>query len=129
MLDTNLKNQLKAYFEKIDKPVALVASLDESEKSSEMLALLQEVAEQSNKITLSTDGQATNRYFTEFVGRQSAGGDALQGRLPGRAARLRGEACLLAWRDEAAALPGPAPGRHAAEPGLLQQLAVGHAVR
>jgi len=61
MLDTNLKNQLKAYFEKIDKPVALVASLDESEKSSEMLALLQEVAEQSNKITLSTDGQATNR--------------------------------------------------------------------
>mgnify|MGYP000355474793 FL=1 len=61
MLDTNLKNQLKAYFEKIDKPVALVASLDESEKSSEMLALLQEVAEQSNKITLSTDGQATKR--------------------------------------------------------------------
>lgn len=61
MLDTNLKNQLKAYFEKIEKPVALVASLDESEKSSEMLTLLQEVAEQSNKITLSTDGQATKR--------------------------------------------------------------------
>ena len=61
MLDTYLKNQLKAYFEKIEKPVALVASLDESEKSSEMLTLLQEVAEQSNKITLSTDGQATKR--------------------------------------------------------------------
>ena len=61
MLDTNIKNQLKAYFEKINKPVALVASLDSSDKSAELLALLQEVAEQSDKITLSTDGQAINR--------------------------------------------------------------------
>ena len=61
MLDTNIKNQLKAYFEKINKPVALVASLDSSDKSAELLALLQEVAEQSDKIVLSTDGQAINR--------------------------------------------------------------------
>jgi len=61
MLDINLKNQLKAYFEKIEKPVALVASLDDSEKSSELLTLLQEVAEQSDKIILATNGQATNR--------------------------------------------------------------------
>jgi NADH-dependent peroxiredoxin subunit F len=61
MLDTNIKNQLKAYFEKINKPVALVASLDSSDKSAELLALLQEVAEQSDKIILSTDGQAINR--------------------------------------------------------------------
>ncbi len=61
MLDANIKNQLKSYFEKIEKPVALVASLDDSEKSSELLTLLQEVAEQSNKITVSTDGQAINR--------------------------------------------------------------------
>lgn len=61
MLDINLKNQLKAYFEKIEKPVALLASLDDSEKSSELLTLLQEVAEQSDKIILATNGQATNR--------------------------------------------------------------------
>ena len=61
MLDANIKNQLKTYFEKIEKPVALVASLDDSEKSSELLTLLQEVAEQSDKITVSTDGQAINR--------------------------------------------------------------------
>ena len=61
MLDANIKNQLKAYFEKITKPVALVASLDNSDKSAELLALLQDVAEQSDKIILSTDGQAINR--------------------------------------------------------------------
>jgi alkyl hydroperoxide reductase subunit F len=61
MLDINIKNQLKAYFEKIEKPVALVASLDDTEKSSELLTLLQEVAEQSDKIIVSTDGQAINR--------------------------------------------------------------------
>ena len=61
MLEINIKNQIKAYFEKIDKPVALIASLDDSEKSSELLTLLQEVAEQSDKIIVSTDGQAINR--------------------------------------------------------------------
>mgnify|MGYP000170277197 CR=1 FL=1 len=61
MLDNNIKTQLKAYFEKIQAPVSLTASLDQSEKSSEMLTLLQEVAELSDKITVNTDGQAVNR--------------------------------------------------------------------
>ena len=58
MLDTNIKSQLKVYFEKIVSPIVLTASVDGSEKSAEMLELLNEVAEQSDKITVKTDGKA-----------------------------------------------------------------------
>lgn len=58
MLDTNIKSQLKVYFEKIVSPITLVATVDDSEKSTEMLELLNEVAEQSDKITVKTDGTA-----------------------------------------------------------------------
>ena len=61
MLDTNIKTQLTAYFEKIEKPVVLTASLDQSEKSSEIMTLLTEVAELSDKITVSQTGAAINR--------------------------------------------------------------------
>ena len=60
MLDSNIKTQLKAYFEKIVSPIALTATLDDSAKSAEMLELLNEVAEQSDKITVSIDGQSPN---------------------------------------------------------------------
>ncbi|WP_448207078.1 alkyl hydroperoxide reductase subunit F [Azospirillum sp. sgz302134] len=52
MLDDNVKGQLKAYFERITQPVELVASLDDGAKSQELLDLLQDVAAQSDKITL-----------------------------------------------------------------------------
>lgn len=58
MLDNNIKTQLKAYFEKIVQPIVLTASLDDSTVSNDMLTLLQEVAEQSDKITLQTNGSA-----------------------------------------------------------------------
>lgn len=61
MLDTNIKTQLTAYFEKIEKPVVLTASLDQSEKSSEIMTLLTEVAELSDKISVSQNGTAINR--------------------------------------------------------------------
>jgi len=60
MLDTNIKTQLKTYFEKIVSPIVLTALLDDSAKSVEMLELLNEVAEQSDKISVSTAGQSTN---------------------------------------------------------------------
>ena len=60
MLDTNIKTQLKAYFEKIVSPIVLTATLDDSAKSAEMLELLNEVAEQSDKLTVTTDGQSKN---------------------------------------------------------------------
>ena len=56
MLDSNIKTQLKAYFEKIVSPILLTASLDNSEQSAQMLELLNEVAEQSDKINVLTNG-------------------------------------------------------------------------
>ena len=56
MLDTNLKTQLKAYLEKVTQPFEIVASLDDGEKSRELLSLLQDIATLSDKITLKTDG-------------------------------------------------------------------------
>ena len=45
MLDANIKAQLKAYFEKIESPIVLEATLDDSTQSAQMLELLNEVAE------------------------------------------------------------------------------------
>jgi len=58
MLDANIKAQLKAYFEKIESPIVLEATLDDSTQSAQMLELLNEVAEQSTKITVKTSGRA-----------------------------------------------------------------------
>ena len=60
MLDDNIKSQLKAYFEKIVTPITLTASLDQSPAAAQMLELLNEVAEQSEKITIKTDGKVNN---------------------------------------------------------------------
>ncbi|WP_188260652.1 alkyl hydroperoxide reductase subunit F [Azospirillum tabaci] len=51
MLDSNVKGQLKAYFDKITQPIELAASLDDGAKSQEMQALLQDIASLSDKIT------------------------------------------------------------------------------
>jgi len=51
MLDTNLKEQLKAYLERITQPIELVASLDASDTAREMEELLQEIATLSALIT------------------------------------------------------------------------------
>lgn len=57
MLDANLKTQLKAYLEKVSHPIHINASLDDSAKSKDMLALLQDIAELSSQVTLAIDGQ------------------------------------------------------------------------
>lgn len=51
-LDSNIKTQLTAYLEKLVQPIEIIASVDSSAKSLEMLGLLQEIAAISNKITL-----------------------------------------------------------------------------
>ncbi len=43
MLDSNLKTQLEGYLARISQPVEIVASLDEGEKSREMLELLNDI--------------------------------------------------------------------------------------
>ena len=52
MLDADLKAQLKGYLQRLTQPIELVASLDDSKGSQEMLELLRDVAEQSDKVTL-----------------------------------------------------------------------------
>lgn len=56
MLDDNLKAQLSAYLERVTQPFELVASLNDSASSQELLQLLQTIAGLSDKITLRTDG-------------------------------------------------------------------------
>src|ERR1700676_2077686 len=43
MLDSNLKTQLKSYLERISQPVEIVASVDDTDKSREMLELLTDI--------------------------------------------------------------------------------------
>jgi alkyl hydroperoxide reductase subunit F len=52
MLDAAVKTQLQAYMEKILLPIEITASLDDGDRSREMLALLQDVAALSPKVTL-----------------------------------------------------------------------------
>ncbi len=52
MLDDNMKTQLKGYMERISQPVEIVASLDDSEKSVEMLALLNDLESVSPLVKL-----------------------------------------------------------------------------
>ena len=50
MLDGAIKNQLQAYLGKLNHDTEIVASLDHSEKSDEMRAMLQEIASLSTRI-------------------------------------------------------------------------------
>ena len=52
MLDAALKSQLKEYLTRLREPVELVASLDDGASSSEMAALLDDIASLSDKVTV-----------------------------------------------------------------------------
>ncbi len=56
MLDATLKAQLKAYLEKVTQPFEIVASLDDSDKSRELSALLHDIVGLTDKISLREDG-------------------------------------------------------------------------
>ncbi|GHD49580.1 alkyl hydroperoxide reductase subunit F [Marinobacter persicus] len=55
MLDANIKQQLKAYMEKLQQPIELVAAYDDSDKSQELKQLLEEIEPMSSKIGLRTE--------------------------------------------------------------------------
>jgi alkyl hydroperoxide reductase subunit F len=61
MLDTNLKTQLKAYLERLTRPVQLILTPDDSDKSCEMQTLLSEIAELSDKISIAEDADPALR--------------------------------------------------------------------
>ena len=61
MLDTAIKTQLSAYLEKLQQPIELVASFDDSAKAQEMRALLIDIAALSPKVSLRENGDAALR--------------------------------------------------------------------
>ena len=61
MLDANIKGQLKAYMEKLQHSIELVAAYDDSAKSQELKALLEELEPMSEKISLRTEDSADVR--------------------------------------------------------------------
>ena len=61
MLDANLKQQLKAYLERITQRVELVATLDDQPASAEMRTLLEDIEALSDKVSLRLDGQDARR--------------------------------------------------------------------
>ncbi|MEF8734690.1 MAG: alkyl hydroperoxide reductase subunit F [Candidatus Accumulibacter meliphilus] len=61
MLDANIKTQLAAYLQKLQRPIELVASLNSDESAREMLALLQEIAALSEQVSLREDGNAARK--------------------------------------------------------------------
>jgi alkyl hydroperoxide reductase subunit F len=63
MLDDALKTQLAAYLERLVAPIELVASLDGSESSTELRALLETVASLSPKISLREVADARTPSF------------------------------------------------------------------
>ncbi len=63
MLDANLKGQLKAYMANITQPIELVASLDEGAKSRELGELLNEIAELSDKVTVTSGNDKRKPSF------------------------------------------------------------------
>jgi alkyl hydroperoxide reductase subunit F len=71
MLDEGLKTQLKAYLQNLRQPIELVASLGEGQGSKDMLALLEDVAATSDKVSLNLAG--TDARVPSFAITREAG--------------------------------------------------------
>jgi NADH-dependent peroxiredoxin subunit F len=72
MLDATLKAQLRGYLERISLPIEMVASVDDSDASSEMLALLNDIAGLSTLIHLTFRRDDTERKPSFAVGTPGA---------------------------------------------------------
>jgi len=61
MLDSAMKTQLQAYLQNLRNPICLIATLDGSEKSEELRALLHEIEELSDKVSVDESGTDARR--------------------------------------------------------------------
>lgn len=61
MLEANISTQLNTYLGNVKHPIEIVASLDDSSKSTEMLELLEEIASMANLLTLSHSQESSER--------------------------------------------------------------------
>ncbi|NLY27458.1 MAG: alkyl hydroperoxide reductase subunit F [Alcaligenaceae bacterium] len=69
MLDANVKTQLNSYMQMLVQPIELVACLDDSAKSHELRALLQEIAGMSGKISFTERSDANDRTPSFYINR------------------------------------------------------------
>ena len=81
MLDSALLKQLSQHLGLVQRPVELVASLDESDKSAQLGRLLDEVASLSDLVTVRRDGQAERRPSFAIV-REGTGASVEFAALP-----------------------------------------------
>ncbi len=61
MLDTNMKQQLQVYLQKLQQPIEILAALDDSAASQQLWSLLQDIAALSDKVSLRDDAFADAR--------------------------------------------------------------------
>ena len=61
MLDAAIKTQLKAYLERLQQPIELVASLDEGARAQEVRSLLEDIAALSARVAVRFDGNDVRR--------------------------------------------------------------------
>ena len=71
MLDASTKAQLKSYLDRATQPIEIVASLDDSKASDEVLSLLKDVAEASSLVRLSESRDDNHRKPSFSVNRPS----------------------------------------------------------
>ena len=65
MLDTQMQTQLQTYLQNLRTPIRLIASLDDSAKSTELRELLQQIASLSDKVSF--DASGTDARTPSFV--------------------------------------------------------------
>jgi alkyl hydroperoxide reductase subunit F len=70
-LDITIKNQLQDYMARLVYPIKLLANVDESASSQEMLEMLEEVASLSEKITLNREIETSKRIPSFEVNRET----------------------------------------------------------
>lgn len=75
MLDNTLKQQLSAYLERVQFPISLVASLDASDASRELRALLEDIATLSDKVSFS---EATHSRTPSFAIRRDGSSEEVR---------------------------------------------------
>lgn len=68
MLDNTLKQQLKQYLARVSRPIEIVASVDDGEKSQELRALLDDLQACSEQISVRLDDAAQARVPSFTVG-------------------------------------------------------------
>lgn len=61
MLEQNIKAQLKTYLERLEAPIEIIASLDESNNAAKIKELVTEITELSDQVTARFDGTHTRR--------------------------------------------------------------------